>query len=70
MKAECTADDRSDALSCQLWERISPAVEGNSEGVFSPLQSESSIAVKLSTGVLLINVHSGAIKHAAFAKGR
>ena len=64
------AEDRNDALSCQLWSNISPAAEGSSQGTFLPLQSDSNIAVKLDTGVLLINIQAGTIKHAAFSKGK
>ena len=57
-------------MSYQDWNAISPAAAGSTTGTLMPLQSDSTIAVKLETGVLLIHVQSGAIQHAVFSKGK
>lgn len=59
----------SGSLKCQAWTDISPATEGATGGSFLLLKSGSSIAVKLSTGVLVISVADGSISHATFLRG-
>ena len=59
----------SGSLTCRTWTDISPATEGAIGGAFLPLKSGSSIAVKLSTGVLVISLADGTISHATFVRG-
>ena len=57
-------------MSCKAWSAITPSAAGSATGVVLPLQSDSSIAVSLDTGILLLHVQSGAIQHAVFSKGK
>ena len=56
-------------LKCQAWSDISPAAERAAEGALLPLKSDSSIAVRLSSGVLVLTTADGAIRHATFVHG-
>ena len=56
-------------LTCKAWSDISPAVKDRSQGAFLLLKSDNAIAVKFSSGVLVISVAKGSIQHATFIPG-
>ncbi|KAL0052366.1 hypothetical protein WJX82_000955 [Trebouxia sp. C0006] len=59
----------SGSLKCHVWADISPAAAGAEAGSLLFLKSSSSIAVRLSTGVLIAYVADGTIQHATFVRG-
>ena len=63
------AGSSSGPLKCHAWTDISPATAGAEGGSLLPLKSSSSIAFRLSTGVLIANVADGSIQHATFVRG-
>jgi len=64
------AGGSSGSLKCHAWADMSPAAAGAEAGSLLPLKSSSSIAVRLSTGVLIAYVADGTIQHATFVRGK
>ena len=63
------AGSSSGSVKCQAWTDISPAAAGAEAGSLLPLKSTSSIAIRLSTGVLIASVADGSIQRATFVRG-
>lgn len=63
------SSDGNQPLTCKAWSDISPAIKDRHQGAFLLLKSDNAIAVKFSSGVLVISVAKGSIQHATFLPG-
>ena len=61
--------DSGVALKCQPWTEFSPALEGPTRPALLPAKSQSSVAVRFDSGVLVVTSSDGRINHSAFVPG-
>lgn len=62
--------DSGNALKCQFWTDLSPALQGASQPRFLPVKMHSSVAVQFDSGVLVIASKEGSVQNAIFVPGR